>query len=222
MTASERENSRLPTSRGHAIAVLSPPLRHLQYGTCRHLCVATALTRGASAQSGRAAGDIQRRETIVKRMNIDHCRAGLREPRYSDAAAHAGGRRTGRQDVDQQIHRRRYARRRARLGPRRALFGGIIAGALIATAIREGRADDRDMRRCDRDFRGFDPRTRNVHRSLRRRAHLPVPALADRPHASTLLRRRLQDRRLIAFQDAYGASPQHVNLAPLSPHGVAE
>ena len=40
-----------------------------------------------------------------------------------------------------------------------ALFGGIIAGALIATAIREGRADDRDMRRCDRDFRGFDPRT---------------------------------------------------------------
>ena len=40
-----------------------------------------------------------------------------------------------------------------------ALFGGIIAGALIATAISEGRADDRDMRRCDRDFRGFDPRT---------------------------------------------------------------
>src|SRR5688572_30559677 len=32
-----------------------------------------------------------------------------------------------------------------------ALFGGIIAGALIATAIREGRADDRDMRRCDED-----------------------------------------------------------------------
>jgi hypothetical protein len=40
-----------------------------------------------------------------------------------------------------------------------ALFGGIIAGALIATAISEGRADDRDMRRCDRDFRGFDPRS---------------------------------------------------------------
>ena len=40
-----------------------------------------------------------------------------------------------------------------------ALFGGIIAGALIAAAINEGRADDRDMRRCDRDFRGFDPRT---------------------------------------------------------------
>ena len=40
-----------------------------------------------------------------------------------------------------------------------ALFGGIIAGALIATAISEGRADERDMRRCDRDFRGFDPRT---------------------------------------------------------------
>jgi hypothetical protein len=40
-----------------------------------------------------------------------------------------------------------------------ALFGGIIAGALIAAAISEGRADERDMRRCDRDFRGFDPRT---------------------------------------------------------------
>ena len=40
-----------------------------------------------------------------------------------------------------------------------ALFGAIIGGALIAAAINEGRADDRDMRRCDRDFRGFDPRT---------------------------------------------------------------
>ena len=40
-----------------------------------------------------------------------------------------------------------------------ALFGGIIAGALIAAAISEGRADDRDMRRCARDFRGFDPRS---------------------------------------------------------------
>ena len=40
-----------------------------------------------------------------------------------------------------------------------ALFGGIIAGAIIAAAISEGRADDRDMRRCDSDFRGFDPRS---------------------------------------------------------------
>jgi hypothetical protein len=40
-----------------------------------------------------------------------------------------------------------------------ALFGGIVAGALIAAAISEGRADDRDMRRCARDFRSFDPRS---------------------------------------------------------------
>jgi hypothetical protein len=40
-----------------------------------------------------------------------------------------------------------------------ALFGGIVAGALIAAAISEGRADDRDMRRCARDFPGFSYRT---------------------------------------------------------------
>jgi hypothetical protein len=40
-----------------------------------------------------------------------------------------------------------------------AIIGGLIVGGLIAASIREGRADDRDMRRCDRDFRGFDPRT---------------------------------------------------------------
>ena len=40
-----------------------------------------------------------------------------------------------------------------------ALIGGLIVGGLIAASIREGRADDRDMRRCDEDFRGFDPRT---------------------------------------------------------------
>lgn len=40
-----------------------------------------------------------------------------------------------------------------------ALIGGIVGGALIATAIREGRADDRDMRRCARDFPGFSYRT---------------------------------------------------------------
>lgn len=36
-----------------------------------------------------------------------------------------------------------------------ALFGGIIAGTLVAAAIREGRADDRDMRACARDFPDF-------------------------------------------------------------------
>lgn len=40
-----------------------------------------------------------------------------------------------------------------------ALFGGIIAGAIIASSIREGRAEERDMRRCEEDFRSFDPRT---------------------------------------------------------------
>jgi hypothetical protein len=40
-----------------------------------------------------------------------------------------------------------------------ALFGGIVAGALIAAAISEGRADDRDMRRCARDFPHFSYRT---------------------------------------------------------------
>lgn len=40
-----------------------------------------------------------------------------------------------------------------------ALFGGIVAGTLVAAAIREHRADDRDMRRCARDFPDFSWRT---------------------------------------------------------------
>lgn len=40
-----------------------------------------------------------------------------------------------------------------------AIIGGLIVGGLIAASIREGRADDRDMRRCEEDFRGFDPRS---------------------------------------------------------------
>ncbi len=40
-----------------------------------------------------------------------------------------------------------------------ALIGGLVGGALIASAIREGRADDRDIRHCAADFRSFDPRT---------------------------------------------------------------
>lgn len=40
-----------------------------------------------------------------------------------------------------------------------ALLGGIIAGTLIAAAVSEGRADDRDMRRCARDFPHFSYRT---------------------------------------------------------------
>lgn len=40
-----------------------------------------------------------------------------------------------------------------------ALFGAIIAGTLIAAAVREGRADERDLRRCDEDFPDFDYET---------------------------------------------------------------
>jgi hypothetical protein len=40
-----------------------------------------------------------------------------------------------------------------------AIIGGIIAGTLIAAAIRERRAGDDDMRRCAYEFRSFDPVT---------------------------------------------------------------
>lgn len=40
-----------------------------------------------------------------------------------------------------------------------ALFGGIVAGTLVAAAISEHRADERDMRRCARDFPDFSYRT---------------------------------------------------------------
>jgi hypothetical protein len=39
------------------------------------------------------------------------------------------------------------------------IIGAIIAGTIIAAAIREGRADERDIERCDEDFPDFDPRT---------------------------------------------------------------
>lgn len=37
------------------------------------------------------------------------------------------------------------------------IVGGIVAGALIAGAIREGRADDSDMAQCADRYRSFDP-----------------------------------------------------------------
>ncbi len=163
---------------------------------------ARALTRGASASIRQGSRSLNsRRETIVKRMNTTIAAlvcASLVIPMLPLTQAGGRAQLARRPSANPPTALRSSARRG--WGPG-ALFGGIIAGALIAAAISEGRADDRDMRRCDRDFRGFDPRTRNVHRSLRRRAHLPLPALAHRPHASTLLRRRLQDRRLIAFED---------------------
>jgi len=44
-------------------------------------------------------------------------------------------------------------------GAAAAIFGGIIAGAIIASSIREGRAEERDIRRCEDEFRSFDRRT---------------------------------------------------------------
>ena len=39
------------------------------------------------------------------------------------------------------------------------IIGAIIAGTIIAAAIREGRANERDIERCDEDFPDFDPRS---------------------------------------------------------------
>ena len=39
------------------------------------------------------------------------------------------------------------------------IIGAIIAGTLIAAAVREHRARPSDMERCDRDFEDFDPET---------------------------------------------------------------
>lgn len=57
------------------------------------------------------------------------------------------------------VDRRGYGGRhhRGRRGPGAAgLIGAIIAGTLIAAAIREGRAEESDLRACDRDFPDFD------------------------------------------------------------------
>lgn len=39
------------------------------------------------------------------------------------------------------------------------IIGGIVAGTLIAAAIREGRAHEDDIERCYEDFPSFDGRT---------------------------------------------------------------
>jgi BA14K-like protein len=53
-------------------------------------------------------------------------------------------------------HRRhRHRRGGGGWGPA-GVFGAIVAGTIIAAAIREGRADERDMERCADDFRSFD------------------------------------------------------------------
>lgn len=40
-----------------------------------------------------------------------------------------------------------------------AIIGGIVASALVASAIRESRASDNDIERCEETYRSFDART---------------------------------------------------------------
>ena len=56
--------------------------------------------------------------------------------------------------------RHRGGHRHRHRGPGAAgIFGAIIAGTLIAAAIREGRAGDDDLDRCAEDFPDFDYET---------------------------------------------------------------
>lgn len=60
------------------------------------------------------------------------------------------------------VHRRRHHHHHHGGRGAAALIGGIVAGALIAGAIREGRASEYDMDRCADDFRSFDPETGTI------------------------------------------------------------
>jgi hypothetical protein len=55
--------------------------------------------------------------------------------------------------------RRHHRRGRNRGNGAAGVIGAIIAGTLIAAAIREGRADDSDLERCAEDFPDFDYET---------------------------------------------------------------
>lgn len=55
-------------------------------------------------------------------------------------------------------HRGWRGHRRHGINPGAAIIGGVAA-ALIAGAIRDGRARDYDIERCERRFRSFDPTT---------------------------------------------------------------
>jgi hypothetical protein len=64
--------------------------------------------------------------------------------------------------IDRRGRGRYYGGRRGHRdrGPGAAgIIGAIIAGTLIAAAIREGRAGDDDIARCEEEFYSFDPET---------------------------------------------------------------
>ena len=67
---------------------------------------------------------------------------------------------TGESSVMLVDRRGRHRHRGRNRGPGAAgIVGAIIAGTLIAAAIREGRADDHDLERCAEDFPDFDYET---------------------------------------------------------------
>jgi hypothetical protein len=72
----------------------------------------------------------------------------------------AGTSKAEKQTLVEPVHRRRHHHHGGRGAA--ALLGGIVAGALIAGAIQEGRASEYDMDRCADDFRSFDPRTGTI------------------------------------------------------------
>lgn len=53
-------------------------------------------------------------------------------------------------------HGPHYGHWRGHRGWGPGIVGGLVAGALIAGAIREGRADDVDFERCEDRYRSFD------------------------------------------------------------------
>ena len=61
--------------------------------------------------------------------------------------------------VDRRGRRHHRRGRRNRGNGAAGVIGAIIAGTLIAAAIREGRADDSDLERCAEDFPDFDYET---------------------------------------------------------------
>jgi hypothetical protein len=98
------------------------------------------------------------------------------------------------------------------------IFGAIIAGALIAAAIREGRAHEDDIARCEEDFYSFDPRTGTyINRYGEERCALP--AGLQREIKCEAAPRAAPRTTCVPRPD--GACPPMV-LAPFSPHRFGE